>query len=640
MRNYNTMLHMKLNSAVCLTALLAFLPSSAFAGICFLPDCMDEDVVQGDFNMNLNEDSEYCEKEGYTYYISGKCPQYQDVIAICPRDDHYLKCDAETWCKNNGYNTTSCSLPSYLNEKCPNDYPLYKECKEDPGRACREAGYVNSCSPGRLYANSNRCPWDSSYGKCCTAAPSSGCPANYGVDCTGSASGTDDCGYTCYKCCDDTCPAGTSKNYSGTYTSTTECGTSCYRCKDCTSGSTSYSGSYVGSSECGSCYACDDTCKTGSASVDCSPTQNKVRVSSTECGTSCYSCEDNPDCSVEDKSCLYGCSSYNSCGKCTACGSNPDCDVTSLSCTYGCSSYNTCNKCISCGNNPDCDVTSLNCTYGCASYNSCNKCTSCDSCSDSCSTGSTSSSCPSGYTANVVGSTQCGNTCYSCVKDADPCEGVSGETCASGYHCSSYGSCGECTACEKDECTDTCSSKGYQSSQPSHQICSTTTVCGQTCYYDCKEDPNCAATPAVCDYGCSSYNSCGICTICKPAPCRYGITAEDCASDCMNVGSQSCTRNGITYYASCGSSKCSSSQSCIEGNCYTPSTGGPGQRGSFICCDTVCNDYTYCKKYGGYEDCSSVMPSYTARGCDFTFGYCRYDAGSVYTYLIYGTCAY
>ena len=412
MRNYNTMLHMKLNSAVSVFAVAAAFsvllpPSNAYGGICFLPDCQDDDVMFGDFNMNVNEDTEFCEKEGYTYYSSGECPQYYAKIGTCSRDDHYLKCDAAQWCKNNGYNTQTCSLPSFVDEQCPNGQPYYKQCKEDRPRACREQGYVNSCSPGRLYATSNRCPWDSSYGKCCTASPSSGCPSNYGVDCTGSASGTDACGYTCYRCCSDTCSSG-SKNYSGSLAGYTECGTPCYRCKDCTSGSTSYSGSYVGSSECGSCYACSDTCRTGSKSVSCSSTEDKVRVSSTECGSSCYECQ-----------------------------------------------YNT-----------DCSVTSKLCTYGCASYNSCGKCTYCDSCSNSCSTGSTSSSCSSGYSAKAVGTTQCGNTCYSCEQD-----------------------------------------------------------------------------------------------------CTYSYTAASCSSQCKNVGSSSCVRNGTTYYASCGSSKCSSSQTCNNGTC-------------------------------------------------------------------------
>ena len=360
MRNDNTTLHMKLNSAVSIFAVAAafsaFLPSSASAGICFLPDCMDEDVVQGDFNMNLNEDTEYCESKGYTYYASGKCPQYQDVIGTCSRDEHYLKCDAAAWCKNNGYNTQTCSLPSYPNEQCPNGQPYYKGCKEDRPRACREQGYVNSCSPGRLYATSNRCPYDSSYGKCCTASPSSGCPSNYGVTCTGSASGTDACGYTCYRCCDDNCPSGTSKNYSGSVSTYTECGTACRRCKDCTSGSTSYSGSYVGSSECGSCYACSDTCRSGQKSVSCSSNYVKTRVSTTECGSSCYECQYNSDCSVTSKSCSYGCASYNSCGKCTSCESAPA-HTHSYSCpsgystsSSGCSNgYTTTSKTCSCG---------------------------------------------------------------------------------------------------------------------------------------------------------------------------------------------------------------------------------------------------------------------------------------------------
>ena len=165
MKNYNTMLHMKLNSAVSVLAVAAafavFLPpSNALAGVCFLPDCQDDGVVQGDINMNINVDTEFCESKGFTYYASGECPQYQAKVGTCSRDDHYLKCDAVTWCKNNGYNTQTCSLPSFVNDQCPNGKPYYKGCKEDRPRACRESGYVNSCSPGRLYATSNRCPWD------------------------------------------------------------------------------------------------------------------------------------------------------------------------------------------------------------------------------------------------------------------------------------------------------------------------------------------------------------------------------------------------------------------------------------------------------------------------------------------------
>ena len=346
---------MKLNSAVSVFAVAAAFsvilpPSSAFGGVCFLPDCQDSDTMHGDINMNTNSDTEYCEKKGYTYYASGKCPQYYAEVGKCNRDDHYLKCDAVTWCKQNGYNTQTCSLPSFVNDQCPNGKPYYKQCKEDRPRACRESGYVNSCSSGRLYATSNRCPYDKSYGTCCSDNPSKGCPYNYAVTCDLSrgSSGTDTCGYTCYRCCDDNCPSGTSKNYTGSYASTTECGSRCNRCKDCSSGKTYWNGSYVGSSECGSCYSCSDTCSYGSKSVSCSWDEDKIRVSSTECGNGCYECQYNTDCSAEDKSCTYGCASRNSCGKCTSCQSNPDCNVSSKSCSNGCARENSCGKCIEC----------------------------------------------------------------------------------------------------------------------------------------------------------------------------------------------------------------------------------------------------------------------------------------------------
>ncbi len=360
----HTMLHMKLNSAVSVFAVAAAFsvllpPSNAFAGVCFLPDCQDSDTVQGDINMNVNSDTEWCENKGYTYYASGKCPQYQAQVGKCKKDDYYLKCDPVKWCTDNGYNTQTCSLPSFVDGQCPNGKPYYKQCKEDRPRACREAGYVNSCSPGRLYKGFKLCQWDSSYGTCCTASPSAGCPSDYAVTCdpTRGFSGTDTCGYTCYRCCDDTCPSGTSKNYTGSYASTTECGSRCNRCKDCSSGKTYWNGSYVGSSECGSCYSCSDTCSSGTkGSVSCSGNYVSTRVSSTECGTGCYECR------------------YNS----------------------------------------DCDATDKDCDYGCASTNSCGKCTSCKSCSNSCSTGSTSVSCSGGQTKEAVGTTQCGNTCYQC----------------------------------------------------------------------------------------------------------------------------------------------------------------------------------------------------------------------------------
>ena len=51
--------------------------------------------------------------------------------------------------------------------------------------------------------------------------------------------------------------------------------------------------------------------------------------------------------------------------------------------------------------------------------------------------------------------------------------------------------------------------------------------------------------------------------------CSYTYTAEDCAAECKNVGSLTCSKNGKTYYASCGSSKCSYNQTCNYGTCVT-----------------------------------------------------------------------
>ena len=384
----NTMLHMKLNSAVSIFAVAAafavFLPpSNVSAGICFLPDCIDEDVVQGDINMNINSDTEYCEEKGYTYYSSGECPQYQAKVGTCSRDDHYLKCDAVKWCKDNGYNTQTCSLPSFVNDQCPNGKPYYKGCKEDRPRACREQGYVNSCSPGRLYKSTNRCPWDSSYGKCCTASPSTGCPSNYKVTCDSSrgSSGTDTCGYTC--------------------------GTACKRCKGCPSGtSTSYHGTFSTTSECGSCYKCSNTCSSGSTSSSCGSGYESYRSGSTECGSACYSCRKH----THSYSCPSG---YKS----SSCGSGYTTSSTrSRSCSCGATS-GTCYKCSknSTSNNNDYnnnytgDGNTGNNNNNNNNTNTGTTTPSTPSCTDTCSSKGYLSSKPSG---NYVTKTVCSKTCY------------------------------------------------------------------------------------------------------------------------------------------------------------------------------------------------------------------------------------
>ncbi|MDY4842254.1 MAG: hypothetical protein SO314_07835 [Alphaproteobacteria bacterium] len=224
-------------------------------------------------------------EKGYTYYSSGQCPQYQAKVGTCSRDDHYLKCDAVTWCKQNGYNTEKCDPPFFVDGQCPNGKLYYKQCKEDRPRACREAGYVNSCSSGRLYATTNRCQWDTSYGKCCTASPSAGCPSNYSVnyDASRGSSGTKG-------------SVSCSGNYVSTRVSSAECGTGCYECRynsdcDATDKSCSYGCASTNScGKCTSCKSCSNSCSTGSISVSCSGGQTKEAVGTTQCGNTCYKC--------------------------------------------------------------------------------------------------------------------------------------------------------------------------------------------------------------------------------------------------------------------------------------------------------------------------------------------------------------
>jgi hypothetical protein len=140
----------------------------------------------------------------------------------------------------------------------------------------------------------------------------------------------------------------------------------------------------------------------------------------------------------------------------------------------------------------------------------------------------------------------------------------------------------------KDSCTDTCSSKGYKTSEPAGQTCSTTTVCGKTCYHDCKDT------------------------------CSYTITAASCASECKNVGSVSCTKNGTTYYSSCGSSKCKSGQPCNNGTCK--------------------KECTYCYSMNGWPNGSCRMAPSTSTSCSGSRGLCS-QTKDCYDDSVFGCCS-
>lgn len=78
-----------------------------------------------------------------------------------------LGVDNAELCKKEGFKTTSCELPTYLNGQCPYDNTYYARCSTDNAKACEENGYVNQCETGEQLKEKERCQWDSSYGKCC-----------------------------------------------------------------------------------------------------------------------------------------------------------------------------------------------------------------------------------------------------------------------------------------------------------------------------------------------------------------------------------------------------------------------------------------------------------------------------------------
>ena len=186
--------------------------AAAQASVWFLPDWQGAGV-EHEIDMDINVDTKWCEKEGFTYYSSGSCPAYNNQ-QTCERSKKYLKCDPSGWCKDNGYNTTSCSIPKYLDTKCPNGLDRYKGCKEDTARACKDLGYKNTCSSGqKLHASSGRCSYNNSYGTCCSP---SACPANTSLSGSyGSSGSSDGCGYECKYTCNMNCPSGTSTSNPG-----------------------------------------------------------------------------------------------------------------------------------------------------------------------------------------------------------------------------------------------------------------------------------------------------------------------------------------------------------------------------------------------------------------------------------------
>ena len=82
---------------------------------------------------------------------------------------------------------------------------------------------------------------------------------------------------------------------------------------------------------------------------------------------------------------------------------------------------------------------------------------------------------------------------------------------------------------------------------------------------------------------------------CNPNMCSLTLTKEECAEQCREVGEQSCVKNGVTYYAQCGVSKCPEGQGCKAGACVTcDNTCAVGNMlySDFTCSSCLLNDKT------------------------------------------------
>ena len=85
---------------------------------------------------------------------------------------------------------------------------------------------------------------------------------------------------------------------------------------------------------------------------------------------------------------------------------------------------------------------------------------------------------------------------------------------------------------------------------------------------------------------------------CNPNMCSLTITKEMCDAECKDVGEQSCLKDGVTYYAQCGASKCAEGQGCKAGVCVN--------------CDNSCSVGNIL--YSDYSCNSCIMEDKTAIG--------------------------
>ena len=223
-----------------------------------------------------------CELEGYTQTA---CNSVSTPTNFCPYDNRFFeKCTCHP-------DLVTCTKPYYgVGESCGGKY---KSCQLDNPRACREEGYTNTCPAGQKLRKTPRCPYDNSFGICCTEH----CPTYSSTSGTYGATGIEDgCGYMCNYTCQINCPSGTSESNPGGCGGSTKngCGnkTCYYPYKACCTPSPSQSGCSCGT------YSCSDGCggyRTCCKSCPSSSSSSSSSSSGGGCSSrSCYL----PSCSV------------------------------------------------------------------------------------------------------------------------------------------------------------------------------------------------------------------------------------------------------------------------------------------------------------------------------------------------------
>lgn len=125
--------------------------------------------LQFGFNSSDNsfgfDPAQQCKDDGYTVTA---CPGGGMPSGECPyKKGYFLSCSsAEQICRENGYTVTSCTPPAYPEGACPQSGNYFKSCSDNPGKACEEKGYTNTCTDGKIPDTSSTCSYDTTYTEC------------------------------------------------------------------------------------------------------------------------------------------------------------------------------------------------------------------------------------------------------------------------------------------------------------------------------------------------------------------------------------------------------------------------------------------------------------------------------------------